>query len=152
MSICVYSTRPHADASLLKTGHLEVKHFLSIPGRGFNFSNSKSLPCLSRDYYIPRSDDRGCKSGVVKNNSAFEKQKCLEADHSAHQMLCKNSLRNPWVVLPSFSITCPGATRCRTVLLCYAGCVPMRSVVHNDSVARQVRHSYASCCPRCFRI
>jgi hypothetical protein len=34
-------------------------------------------------------------------------------------------------------------------LLCYAGYVPMRPVVHNASVAEQLRYSSASYCPRC---
>jgi hypothetical protein len=38
----------------------------------------------------------------------------------------------------------------RPAVLCW-WCA-MRPGVHNDSVARQVRHSFASCCPRYFRI
>ena len=38
----------------------------------------------------------------------------------------------------------------RPAVLCWL--CAMRPVVHNDSVARQLLHSYASCCPRCFRI
>jgi len=51
---------------------------------------------------------------------------------------------------PAFSRPYPGATRCCTVPLCYAGCVSMRPVAHNGSVAGQLLHSYASCCPRCL--
>jgi hypothetical protein len=43
--------------------------------------------------------------------------------------------------VPPFPASCPGAIRSWTALLCYAGCVPMRLGVHNDSVARQLRHS-----------
>jgi hypothetical protein len=35
----------------------------------------------------------------------------------------------------------------RPAVLCWL--CAMRPVAHNDSVARQVRHSSASCCPRC---
>jgi len=35
----------------------------------------------------------------------------------------------------------------RPAVLCWL--CAMRPVVHNDSVARQLLHNYASCCPRC---
>ena len=38
-----------------------------------------------------------------------------------------------WPCLPPFPVICrPGATRCCTVLLCYACCVPMRLATHID--------------------
>jgi hypothetical protein len=40
-----------------------------------------------------------------------------------------------WSCLPPSPVSCPGATRCCTALLCYACCAPMRPAVHRGPAA-----------------
>jgi hypothetical protein len=78
---------------------------------------------------------------LTLNQEALTTGVLLTIDHPIEYIVKLTSL-------PPFPVICPGAIRSWIVLLCYAGCVPMRPGVHNDSVVGQALHSYASCCPR----
>jgi hypothetical protein len=51
--------------------------------------------------------------------------------------------------LPPFPVICPDTIRCETVLLCYAGCVPVTCSAHSLH-RRKSEHNYAPSCLCCF--